>query len=228
MNKKALPCHIAFIMDGNGRWAKERGLNRTAGHSEGAEVLRQISIYCSQIGIKYITMYAFSTENWNRPKLEVSFLMRLLNKYLKNELKTYNKYNTKFKAIGDLSKLPKYLQETVKSVEEKTSKNIGMTQILALNYGSKDEIIRAIKKLKEQDLEVNEANFENCLDTAGVPNVDLLIRTSGEVRLSNYLLWQNAYAEMFFVQPYWPDFSINNLDDILNDYRNRERRFGAL
>lgn len=228
MNNKEMPKHIAMIMDGNGRWAKERGLKRTAGHEEGAKTVRKITQYCSEIGIKYLTLYAFSTENWERPKLEVEFLMKLLERHLKKELEVYLKNNIKFKAIGDLSRFSKSLQETIFNTELKTSKCTGLTQVLALNYGSKNEIIRAIKKLNEQKLEVNEENLESCLDTAEIGDVDILIRTSGEVRLSNYLLWQNAYSEMFFTQTYWPDFSESELDDILSDYTKRERRFGAL
>lgn len=228
MNNQTMPAHIAMIMDGNGRWASERGLKRTAGHEEGAKVVREITKYCSTIGIKYLTLYAFSTENWTRPKLEVEFLMKLLDRYFKKELPIYLENNVRFKAIGDISRFSKALQKTIRDVEEKTSSCTGLTQVLALNYGSKDEILRAVKRLNEQELEVNEENFESCLDTAGMPNVDILIRTSGEVRLSNYLLWQNAYAEMFFTQTYWPDFNSSELDDIISDFNNRERRFGGI
>ena len=228
MNDLRMPAHIAMIMDGNGRWAKERGLKRTAGHKKGAEVVREITTYCAQIEIKYLTLYAFSTENWKRPKLEVEYLMKLLDKYLKEELKVYLENNIRFKAIGDLSKFSKSLQNRILKTQEETSSCSGLTQILALNYGSKDEIVRAVKKLNERGLEVNEENIESCLDTAGVPDVDIMIRTSGEVRLSNYLLWQNAYAEMFFTQTYWPDFTQSELDDIISDFSRRERRFGAV
>lgn len=228
MEDQNIPQHIAIIMDGNGRWAKERGLKRTAGHEEGAKTVRKITTHCAKIGVKYLTLYAFSTENWTRPKLEVEYLMRLLDKYLKSELEVYLKNSIRFKAIGDISRFSKTLQKTIKEVEEKTSKATGLTQVLALNYGSKDEIVRAIKKLNEKDLEVNEKNLESCLDTAGIPDVDILIRTSGEVRLSNYLLWQNAYAEMFFTQTFWPDFNENELDDIISDFNSRERRFGGI
>lgn len=222
------PQHIAIIMDGNGRWAKERGFKRTVGHEEGAKVVRQITTHCSQIGVKYLTLYAFSTENWTRPKLEVEFLMKLLEKYLKNELPLYLENDVKFKAIGDLSRFSKSLQKTIKETEEKTSKCKKLTQVLALNYGSQDEILRAIKRLNDSNLEVSKENFESCLDTAGIPDVDMLIRTSGEVRLSNYLLWQNAYAEMFFVDTYWPEFSPMHLDDLISDFNSRERRFGGI
>jgi undecaprenyl diphosphate synthase len=228
MSDLRIPIHIAMIMDGNGRWAKERGLNRTAGHEEGAKTVRRMTSYCSDIGIKYLTLYAFSTENWERPKLEVEFLMKLLDRYLKKELDVYLKNNIKFKAIGDLTRFSKTLQSTILKTEEMTSNCTGLTQVLALNYGSKNEIIRAIKKLNEQKLEVTEENLESCLDTAGIPPVDILIRTSGEVRLSNYLLWQNAYAEMFFIQTFWPDFNETELDDIISDFSKRERRFGGI
>lgn len=228
MSDLRLPEHIAMIMDGNGRWAKERGLKRTAGHKKGAEVVREITTYCAKIGIKYLTLYAFSTENWKRPKLEVEYLMKLLEKYLKEELEVYLENNIRFRAIGDLSKFSKSLQNRILKTQELTSSCTGLTQVLALNYGSKDEIIRAIKKLNEKGLEVSEENLESCLDTAGISPVDIMIRTSGEVRLSNYLLWQNAYAEMFFVQTYWPDFTKTELDDIISDFSRRERRFGAV
>lgn len=228
MNEIKIPSHIAIIMDGNGRWAKERGLNRTAGHEEGSSTVRKITTYCANIGVKYLTLYAFSTENWERPKLEVEFLMKLLEKYLKKELEVYIKNNIKFKAIGDLSRFSKSLQKTISDTEKKTSVCAGLTQVLALNYGSKNEIIRAIKKLNELNLEVTEENLESCLDTAGMNDVDVLIRTSGEVRLSNYLLWQNAYAEMFFTKTYWPDFSETELNEILSEFSKRERRFGGI
>ena len=228
MSEIKIPNHIAIIMDGNGRWAKERGLNRTAGHEEGAKTVRKITSYCSDIGIKYLTLYAFSTENWERPKLEVEFLMKLLERYLKKELNVYIENNIRFKAIGDISRFSKTLQNTIYETQNKTGNCTGLTQVLALNYGSKNEIIRAVKKLNELNLEVTEENLESCLDTAGMGDVDVLIRTSGEIRLSNYLLWQNAYSEMFFTQTYWPDFNESELDDILSDFNKRERRFGGI
>ena len=228
MNDFRIPIHVAMIMDGNGRWAKEKGLKRTAGHKKGAEVVREITTYCAEIEIKYLTLYAFSTENWKRPILEVEYLMKLLEKYLKEELKVYLENNIKFKAIGDLTRFSKALQIRISKTEEATQHCTGLTQVLALNYGSKDEIVRAVKRLNERGLEVNEENIESCLDTAGIPPVDIMIRTSGEVRLSNYLLWQNAYAEMFFVQTYWPDFTQEEFDDIISDFSRRERRFGAI
>ena len=228
MNDFRIPLHVAMIMDGNGRWAKEKGLKRTAGHKKGAEVVREITTYCAEIKIKYLTLYAFSTENWKRPILEVEYLMKLLEKYLKEELKVYLENNIKFKAIGDLTRFSKALQIRISKTEEATQHCTGLTQVLALNYGSKDEIVRAVKRLNERGLEVSEENIESCLDTAGIPPVDIMIRTSGEVRLSNYLLWQNAYSEMFFTQTYWPDFTQGELDDIISDFSRRERRFGAI
>lgn len=228
IDNQTVPEHIAIIMDGNGRWAKERGLKRTAGHEEGAKVVREITTYCSDIGVNYLTLYAFSTENWSRPKLEVEFLMKLLDRYLKNELPLYLENSVRFKAIGDISKFSKSLQKTIKDTEEKTKNGKKLTQVLALNYGSQDEILRAVKRLNEKNLEITKENFETCLDTAGIPPVDMLIRTSGEVRLSNYLLWQNAYAEMFFINTYWPEFNPSLLDDLISDFNNRERRFGGI
>ena len=228
ISKIELPKHIAIIMDGNGRWAKEQGLKRTAGHEQGAKTVRDITIHCSNIGIKYLTLYAFSTENWSRPKLEVEFLMKLLERYFKSELEVYISNNVKFKAIGNISKFSKRLQKVINDTQDKTAHCTGLTQIIALNYGSRDEIVRAVKKLNEKNLEVNEKNINNCLDTAGIDDVDLLIRTSGEVRISNYLLWQCAYAEMFFIDSYWPEFCTNELDDILSDFNKRVRRFGGI
>lgn len=222
------PQHIAIIMDGNGRWAKERNLKRTAGHEEGAKVVREITQHCAALGVKYLTLYAFSTENWNRPKLEVEFLMKLLEKYLKSELDIYMHNDIRFKAIGDMSKFSKSLQKQIELTEATTAKNKGLTQVLALNYGSQDEITRAVKKLTQKGLDVTQENIEACLDTAGFPDVDILIRTSGEVRISNFMLWQCAYAEMFFVQKFWPNFSKYDLDDIIDDFIKRERRFGGV
>jgi len=227
-NYQNIPSHIAIIMDGNGRWAKEQGLKRTAGHEKGAKTVRDITIHASKIGINYLTLYAFSTENWSRPKLEVEFLMKLLEKYFKSELAIYLENNIRFKAIGDLSKFSTKLQKIIHNIEEKTVSCTGLTQVLALNYGSRDEITRAVKKLSEKKLDISEENIGKCLDTASIPDVDLLIRTSGEVRVSNYLLWQIAYAEMFFTKTYWPEFTTNELDDIISDFNKRERRFGGI
>lgn len=223
-----VPEHIAIIMDGNGRWAKEQNLKRTSGHSKGAEVARKITRHCAHIGVKYLTLYAFSTENWQRPKLEVEFIMKLIDTYLKRELPVYLEEGIKLRTIGDTSRFSKSLQKTIRETEEKTKNGKRSTQVLALNYGSRDEIVRAVKKLNDQNLEVTEENIEANLDTSGIPDVDIMIRTSGEVRLSNYLLWQNAYAEMFFTPTYWPDFNKSELDDIISDFNSRERRFGGI
>jgi undecaprenyl diphosphate synthase len=215
-------------MDGNGRWAKSHGLSRTAGHEEGAKTVREITTHCSKIGVKYLTLYAFSTENWTRPKLEVEFLMKLLERWFKSELSIYLENNVRFKAIGELSKFSKSLQKTIKDVEEKTAHCTGLTQVLALNYGSRDELIRAFKKMSENNLEISEENIDASLDTATFGDVDLLIRTSGEVRLSNFLLWQCAYSEMFFTDTLWPDFAPKELDEIIEQFTKRERRFGGI
>jgi undecaprenyl diphosphate synthase len=215
-------------MDGNGRWAKERNLTRTAGHEAGVATVRDITIHCSNLGIKYLTLYAFSTENWNRPKLEVEFLMKLLEKYLKTELPIYLQNNVRFKAIGNISRFSKSLQETILDIESKTNHCTGLTQVLALNYGSKDEIVRAVNKVIQSKSIITQDDITQNLDTSFMPDVDLLIRTSGELRVSNFLLWQIAYAEMFFTQSYWPEFSTNELDDILDDFTTRQRRFGGI
>lgn len=226
MNK--LPAHIAIIMDGNGRWAKEQNLKRTQGHKEGAKKVGHITKHCAKIGIKYLTLFAFSTENWSRPKLEVEYLMRLLSQYLESELSNYMENNIRFETIGDLSRFSKRLQQTIAELKNKTKNNTGLTQILALNYGSKDEITRAVQKLNNHNEVVSEENISKYLDSANFPDVDLLIRTSGEVRISNFMLWQCAYSEMFFSPTYWPEFTSNDLDDILDDYNKRERRFGGI
>lgn len=220
--------HIAIIMDGNGRWAESQGKKRVKGHEKGAETVREITTHCAEMGIPYLTLYAFSTENWKRPTAEVEFLMKLLDRYLKNELEIYKKNNIRFKVIGNTSEFSKSLQKRIAKTIEETAKCTGLTQILALNYGSKDELIRAFKKLQESGEELSEANLENHLDTAGIPPVDVLIRTGGEQRLSNYLLWQAAYAELFFTETYWPEFSSEEFDSIIGMFYNRERRFGGL
>lgn len=223
-----LPTHVAIIMDGNGRWAKERGLKRTAGHEEGAKTVRNITTHCAKIGIKYLTLYAFSTENWNRPKLEIEYLMRLLEKYLINELSTCLENNIRFKVIGDIGKFSTKLQSIIKDVEDKTAHCSGLTQTLALNYGSQDEITRAVNRALVNEEEITIDTINKYLDTYFAPNVDLVIRTSGEIRISNFLLWQSAYAEYFFTKTLWPDFDTFEFDDILSDFAKRERRFGGV
>ena len=219
--------HIAIIMDGNGRWAKQRGLKRIEGHKVGAEVVKKITTYCANHKeVKILTLYAFSTENWKRPKMEVEFLMKLLDSYLKKELSTYIENEVKFEVIGDISKFSKNLQDRIKYTKEKTKNFNKLTQVLALNYGSKDEIVRAVKKVIANKEEINEKNIQKNLDLT--KDVDLLIRTSGEVRISNFLLWQCAYAEMFFTNTLWPDFNEKELEDIINCFKKRERRFGGI
>lgn len=221
-------------MDGNGRWAQKRGLSRTDGHKAGAKVVREITEFCAKKNIKFLSLYAFSTENWARPKTEVEFLMKLLGRYLKNEEKTYVKNSIRFKAIGDLSAFSKQLQHLIFNLEQNTAKNKNLTQILALNYGSKDEIARAILKMQPTLLNKNldkskiGALFEASLDTSEIPPVDLLIRTGGEMRLSNFLLYQCAYAELFFSPILFPDFNASELEAIINNFNARTRRFGGI
>lgn len=220
--------HLAIIMDGNGRWAERQNKNRSAGHEQGAINVQDITEYCASIGVEYLTLYAFSTENWRRPKIEVEFLMRLLSKFLKKELKTLKQNNIRFEIIGDISKFSKALQETILHVKNETSTCSGMTQILAINYGSRDEIARAVNIAIKKGKKVSEEDISGLLDTSSFPDVDLLIRTGGEQRLSNFLLWQSAYAELFFTSTLWPDFSGNEIEDILLKYKTIIRKFGAL
>ena len=221
--------HLAIIMDGNGRWAKERGEKRTKGHEAGAERIREITTYCAaHESIETATFYAFSTENWKRPKLEVEFLMKLLDRYLKKELETYQKHNIRFQAIGDISAFSKALQKRIRKTEEETQGNTNLTQILALNYGGRAEITFAVNRLiKEGKSEVTEEDISRNLQTP-YTDIDILIRTSGEERLSNFLLWQLSYAEFYFTKTLWPDFSAKELDNILNTFTKRNRRFGGL
>ena len=219
--------HIAIIMDGNGRWAQEQGLKRVKGHEKGAETVRTITKYCStHEDIRRLTLYAFSTENWKRPKLEVEFLMKLLERYLKNELPAYLENNIRFEPIGDLDQFSNSLQKTINDVKEKTAHCDGLIQSLALNYGAKDEIMRAINGLVRENQPITEKAIDNALDCPC--EVDLLIRTGGDHRLSNFLLWQAAYAELFFTDTLWPNFSTNELQKIINKFTKIERRFGGL
>jgi len=218
--------HIAIIMDGNGRWAKKKGKIRTYGHRAGADKVVEITKEASNLGIKYLTLYAFSTENWKREKSEVDFLMKLLASFLKKELKTLMQNSVKFRIIGDMSKFSKNLQKVITDTIEKTKKNTGLTQILAVNYGSRDEIIRAIKKVEVKNL--CEDSFSKALDTRDFADIDMLIRTGGEKRLSNFLLWQSAYAELFFTDTLWPDFSMHEFGKMIEEFSQRERRFGGI
>ncbi|CCJ33492.1 isoprenyl transferase [Caloramator australicus] len=230
-----LPQHIAIIMDGNGRWAKKRNLPRTMGHKAGVETIREIVKTCSKIGIKYLTLYAFSTENWKRPQDEVNTLMNLLVEYLRKEVEELDKNNVIINWIGDISKLPLICQEELKRAKEKTKDNNGLTLTLALNYGGRDEIKRAIIKIAKDvnagklDVDsIDENTISGYLDTANIPDPDLLIRPSGELRISNFLLWQIAYSELWFSDIYWPDFSSKHLLEAIKDYQKRERRFGSI
>jgi len=221
--------HLAIIMDGNGRWAEKRGLARTKGHERGAETIRDITTCCAKHPtIETTTFYAFSTENWKRPKVEVEFLMKMLDKYLKNELQTYQEYNIRFLAIGDLSSFSKSLQKRIKVTEELTQNNTSLVQILALNYGGRAEITSAVNRLiSEGKSPITEEDISSALQTP-YSDIDLLIRTSGEERLSNFLLWQLSYSELYFTQTLWPDFTAKEMLKIIEKYTLRARRFGGL
>lgn len=233
INKDNLPKHIAIIMDGNGRWAKEKGKLRIFGHQNGVKAVRDTVESAAEIGIKHLTLYAFSTENWNRPKLEVNALMELLVATISRETKTLMENNIRLNAIGDLEQLPKNCHNELLEAMEKTKGNTRMTLHLALSYSSKWEITSAIKKIaqevKEGKLDINsitDNTLDNYLTTAGIPDPELLIRTSGEHRISNFLLWQIAYSEFYFTDKLWPDFRKEDLCDAIIDYQSRERRFG--
>jgi undecaprenyl diphosphate synthase len=223
--------HVAIIMDGNGRWAEMRGLSRIEGHREGVKKVREIINAAIELNLKALTLYVFSMENWKRPVSEIDALMKLLDFYLRNEIKKLVKDNIVFRAIGDLEKLPENIQKLLKEFELLTKKNTGLLLTGALSYGGKEEIIGAVKRILKQGLtpeEINEDTFENYLYTAGLPNPDLIIRTSGEMRLSNFLLWQSAYSELYFTETLWPDFGKDEFVSAIMEYQRRERRFGAL
>ncbi|MFH2144411.1 MAG: isoprenyl transferase [Candidatus Omnitrophota bacterium] len=235
MVKSGTPQHIAIIMDGNGRWARAKGLPRIAGHRRGAEVVKTVIRACKDMGVKFLTLYAFSTENWKRPKREIDFLMRLLNKYLTREKAKLIENDVKFLAIGRLEALPDSVKKVIKQITEITRDNRAITLILALNYGGRVEILDAVKeiakdinagKLDPQGLD--EEVFSRYLYTYKIPDPDLLIRTSGEMRLSNFLLWQLSYSELFISDKFWPDFTEQDLLAAVENFRKRERRFGAL
>lgn len=219
--------HIAIIMDGNGRWAELKEQKRVKGHEEGAKVVKKITKYCAEHEqIERLTLYAFSTENWKRPRLEVEFLMKLLEKYLKSELENYLTNNIRFEPIGDLRAFSKSLQKTIKEIEQKTAHCDGLVQSLALNYGAQDEILRAINTLKGEKGDITQEMFSNALDCKS--DVDLLIRSGGDKRLSNFLLWQAAYAELVFSDTLWPDFTTDELETIIQSFTQVQRRFGGL
>ena len=221
--------HLAIIMDGNGRWAKERGLKRTKGHEVGAESIRDITTYCAaHETIETATFYAFSRENWKRPKLEVEFLMKLLEKYLKNELSTYQENGICFQAIGNIEAFSKPLQARIKETELRTKDNTNLTQVLALNYGGRAEIVSSVNTLLSQGkTSITEEDISTHLQTP-YSDIDLLVRTSGEERLSNFLLWQLSYSEFYFSPILWPDFNAKELDKIIRNYSTRTRRFGGV
>ena len=227
------PKHLAIIMDGNGRWAKKQGLLRAYGHEKGVQTVRQVVEYCVEHRIPYLTLFAFSTENWKRPVLEVKALMELLVKFLKKEVDNLHKNNVRLKTIGNLDRFPPKPREALLASIDKLKNNTGLTLTLALNYGAREEILTAIKeiaaKVKEGTLIANtitETTLQKHLYTYDLPDVDLLIRTSGEERISNFLLWQIAYAELYFTEVLWPDFTKKHLEEALLNYQNRERRFG--
>ncbi len=232
---KKVPEHVAIILDGNGRWAKKRLLPRNAGHMQGSKVVEQICEDAHNLGIKYLTVYAFSTENWKRPKDEVDALMKLLDRYLKNCIERSSKNNMRVRVLGDISTLSQKLQDKIIELEAKSKNNTGLNFQVALNYGGRDEMLRAVRKCAEEcaggrikPADIDEAYFDGMLDTADIPDPDLLIRTSGEQRISNFLLWQLAYTEFYFTDVLWPDFNKKELKKAIEYYENRDRRFGGV
>ncbi len=230
-----IPRHIAIIMDGNGRWAKQKSLPRFAGHKAGVDSVRDIIEVASQLGVKYLTLYTFSSENWKRPKDEVSTLMRLLVHTLQKEIKRLCNENIRVKTIGDFSALPQKVRQEFTEALEKTKNNDKMQLIIAISYGSRNEIVEAVKKMihdhehrKLKCEDITPDTLSSYLDTAGIPDPDLLIRTSGEFRISNFLLWQIAYSEIYISDVFWPDFRRNHLYDAIKNFQSRERRFGKV
>jgi undecaprenyl diphosphate synthase len=228
-----VPQHIAIILDGNGRWAKKKGMPRNYGHAQGSKNVERICEEAYKMGVKYLTVYAFSTENWNRPKGEVDALMKLLRNYMKTCLKTAEKNRMKVRVLGDLSGLDDDIRTRILELEEASKNNDGLNFQIAINYGSRDEIVRAVRSLAQDcrdgklDVDqISEEIFASYLDTRGIPDPDLLIRTSGELRLSNYLLWQLAYTEFYFTDVLWPDFTKEELVKAIEQYNSRDRRFG--
>ena len=233
--QRKIPAHVAIIMDGNGRWAKKRGLPRTMGHAQGAKVVEQILEDADHMGIRYLTVYAFSTENWTRPGTEVKALMNLLRTYMKTSLAKCAKNNVRIRVIGDKSRLDPDLQDSIRTLEEATKNNTGIGFQIAINYGSRDEITRAVRKIAQKTAagelrpeDITEETISDALDTAGIPDPDLLIRTCGEERLSNFLMWQLSYSEMYFTDTAWPDFTKEELEKAVDAYNHRDRRFGGL
>lgn len=233
INMERLPEHIAVIMDGNGRWAKQQGKMRVFGHQHGVDAVRNTTEACAELGVKYLTLYAFSTENWNRSSFEVDALMSLLANALRNELKTLNDNNIRLNAIGDLKRLPKSQYDALMYAIDNTKNNTRMTLTLCLSYSGRWELVQAMRNIAEnvqkgslKPDQIDEALISNSLATAGMPDPDLMIRTSGEERISNYLLWQLAYSELYFTKKLWPDFSKEDLYEAILNYQSRERRFG--
>lgn len=227
--------HVAIIMDGNGRWAKKRGLPRSAGHKRGVETVKQIVTAASEFGLPFLTLFSFSSENWSRPKPEIDELMRLMKTFLENEKEELNKSNVRVKMIGAPLQDDTEIYSLIKNAEAETAENTGLQLTVAFNYGGRDEIVRAARKLAQQIVEgqltptdINEQKFEQALDTYGLPDPDLLIRTSGEYRISNFLLWQLAYSEFIFLECNWPDFNRQKLEEAIEDYFTRDRRFGGV
>ena len=230
-----IPKHVAIILDGNGRWAKSKGMPRNYGHTVGAKNVETVCQAADELGIEYLTLYAFSTENWNRPDSEVAALMKLLESYLKNCIRTANKNNMRVRVIGELSRLSESFQKKIQELEEVSAANTGLNLTIAINYGSRDEMIRAVRRLARDCADgkvvpetIDETVFESYLDTHGIPDPDLLIRTSGELRLSNYLLWQLAYTEFYFTEIPWPDFTKEELEKAIAQYNKRDRRYGGV
>ena len=228
VDKNRLPRHIAIIMDGNGRWAKKRGLPRTAGHKVGAEVFRDIATYCQELGIEYLTIYAFSTENWKRPKDEVDVLMSLLEQYLQEAIDTMERDHIRLRVLGDVAGLSPQLQRMIDETNAISTHYQGFQANICLNYGGRAEILRAARLCAEAGEEWTEENFSKYLWSAGIPDPELIIRPSGELRLSNFLLWQCAYSEFYFCDTLWPDFKRKDLDLAIIDFQHRDRRFGGV
>ncbi len=230
-----IPRHIAIIMDGNGRWAKERGLPRLEGHRAGAESVREVMEACIELGVEYLTLYAFSSENWSRPETEVKALMSLLDRFLKEKAKDLDRQSVRLQVIGQIERLPEKTRNLIERIQQRTSGHKKMTLVLALSYGGREEIVCAARSLAQDAAsgnllpsEINAELFASRLQTAGIPDPDLLIRTSGEMRVSNFLLWQISYAEIVIVRKFWPDFRQGDLFETVEEYKRRHRRFGAL
>ena len=228
VDKSRLPRHIAIIMDGNGRWAKKRGLPRTAGHKVGAETFRKIALYCKALGVEYLTIYAFSTENWKRPAEEVSTLMSLLKKYMQEAIDTMERDKMKLRFFGDLSALSPELQDLARRANAVADRVEGFQANLCINYGGRDEILHAARACAAAGEEMTEENLEKYLYSAGIPDPELIIRPGGELRLSNFLLWQCAYSEFYFCNTLWPDFGEKDLDEAIVAFQQRDRRFGGV